>query len=68
MPGTPQENTYTYHETRIIVKDETLIMDATGQEVKAKAGKVFCFPKRAVITFSTETPPGVKAFYCGQGA
>lgn len=67
-PGTPLEYTYTYHEMKIILEGVVTIKDQTGQEVTASKGDVFYFPKGAVITFSTETPDGVKAFYCGQRA
>lgn len=67
-PGTPLEYTYTYHEMKIILEGVATIKDASGQEVTATKGDVFFFPKGSVITFSTETPEGVKAFYCGQRA
>lgn len=67
-PGTPLEYTYTYHEMKIILEGEVKIKDATGQEVLATKGDVFYFPKGSVITFSTETPEGVKAFFVGQRA
>lgn len=65
-PGMPLEYTYTYHEMKIILDGEVRIRDSSGQEVLATAGDVFYFPKGAIITFSTETPSGVKAFYVGQ--
>lgn len=67
-PGTPLEYTYTYHEMKIILEGEVRIKDGTGQEVLATAGDVFYFPKGSIITFSTDTPTGVKAFYVGQRA
>jgi len=67
-PGTPLEYTYTYHEMKIILEGVVKIRDGSGQEVTATKGDVFYFPKGSVITFSTETPEGVKAFYCGQRA
>jgi len=67
-PGTPLEYTYTYEEMKIILEGEGTLKDASGQEVHAKAGDVFYFPKGSVITFSTERPEGVKAFFCGQRA
>lgn len=65
-PGTPLEYTYTYHEMKIILEGEVKIGDASGQEVLATKGDVFYFPKGSVITFSTETSEGVKAFFVGQ--
>ncbi|KAK5944767.1 hypothetical protein PMZ80_001967 [Knufia obscura] len=67
-PGTPLEYTYTYEEMKIILEGEGTLKDGSGQEVHAKAGDVFYFPKGSVITFSTERPEGVKAFFCGQRA
>lgn len=67
-PGTPLEYTYTYHEMKIILEGEVRIRDNSGQEVLAAAGDVLYFPKGAVITFSTQTVTGVKAFYVGQRA
>ena len=67
-PGTPLEYTYTYDEMKIILEGEVRIRDSSGQEVLATVGDVFYFPKGAIITFSTETPSGVKAFYVGQRA
>lgn len=67
-PGTALEYTYTYHEMKIILEGEVRIRDASGQEVVGTAGDVFYFPKGSVITFSTETPSGVKAFFVGQRA
>jgi ethanolamine utilization protein EutQ (cupin superfamily) len=62
--GTPLVYTYTYHEMKIILEGEFDISDETGQEVHAKAGDVFYFPKGSVITFKTKTY-GL-AFYTGQ--
>jgi len=55
---------YHYHEMKIILEGEGTLKDETGQEVQAKAGDVFYFPKGSVITFKTDSH--CKAFYCGQ--
>ena len=62
--GTPLVYTYTYDEMKIILEGDYTISDATGQEVQAKPGDVFFFPKGATITFTTSNY-GL-AFYCGQ--
>ena len=62
--GTPLVYTYTYDEMKIILEGDYTIKDATGQEVHAKPGDVFFFPKGATITFTT-SDYGL-AFYCGQ--
>lgn len=67
-PGAPLEYTYTYDEMKIILSGSGKLKDGTGQEVDARAGDVFHFPKGSVITFSTEEPEGVQAFFCGQRA
>lgn len=60
----PLVYTYTYHEMKIIVEGEMIISDETGQEVHAKAGDVFHFPKGSVITF--QSPSVGLGFFCGQ--
>ena len=51
---------------KIILEGEVKVRDNSGQEVLATAGDVFYFPSGAVITFSTETPTGARAFFVGQ--
>ena len=63
-PGEKLVYPYNYHEMKVILEGEGTLSDEAGNEVKAKAGDVFYFPKGSVITFSTEV--GCKAFYCGQ--
>lgn len=53
---------------KIILEGVAKIKDASGQEVSASRGDVFYFPKGSIITFSTDSPEGVRAFYCGQRA
>lgn len=62
--GTPLVYTYTYHEMKIILEGEFIISDESGQEVHAKPGDVFHFPKGSVITFKTNSY-GL-AFFTGQ--
>ncbi|KAJ9660760.1 hypothetical protein H2198_002299 [Neophaeococcomyces mojaviensis] len=66
--GQALEYTYTYDEMKIILEGVVKVKDASGQEVTASKGDVFYFPKGSTITFTTESPEGVKAFYCGQRA
>ena len=65
-PGPPLVYTYTYHEMKIILEGVVNIKDASGQEALGSKGDVFYFPAGSIITFSTESITGVKAFYCGQ--
>lgn len=60
----PLEYEYTYHEMKIIVEGEMLITDETGQQVHARVGDVFYFPKGAKITF--DSPDYGLGFFCGQ--
>lgn len=60
----PLVYTYHYHEMKIIVEGEMIISDETGQEVHARVGDVFHFPKGSVITF--QSPSSGLGFFCGQ--
>ncbi|TPX08114.1 uncharacterized protein E0L32_010181 [Thyridium curvatum] len=62
--GEPLTYTYKYDEMKIILEGNFTITDSTGQEVNAKPGDVFYFPKSSTITFTT-SDYGL-AFYCGQ--
>lgn len=55
---------YTYHEMKVIVEGEMIISDQAGNEVYAKVGDVFSFPKGSVITF--QSPSHGIGFFCGQ--
>lgn len=62
--GEPLTYTYKYDEMKIILEGNFTIKDSTGQEVSAKPGDIFFFPKNSTITFTT-TDYGL-AFYTGQ--
>lgn len=60
----PLVYSYHYHEMKIIVEGEMIISDETGQEVHARVGDVFYFPKGSIITF--QSPSVGLGFFCGQ--
>ncbi|KAL8802362.1 MAG: hypothetical protein Q9182_003851 [Xanthomendoza sp. 2 TL-2023] len=74
-PGPELIYTYTYDEMKILLEGDMQIsqlQDANGgehvvkEEVEARKGDVFFFPKGAVVRFRTRE--GGLAWYCGQRA